>query len=97
MCDQVNGVIASLAAKAQGCTTVGSAVSQATFTQSTCLVALSRCSEKDQRALSAQVDCLLQVPACTSGQEARFRDALETCKFSRTGVSSACSNALQIP
>gem|GEM_PF-1218651 len=97
LCDRVNGVAANVATKAQGCAAVGSAVSHAMFTQSACLVALSRCSETDQRALNAQVDCLLKLPACTPGQEAQFLSALGPCKFSGAAVSSACANALETP
>lgn len=95
LCDRVDGVVASLNTKAQACANVSAAVAQSMFGKSACLAGLSRCSESDQRALSAQMDCLVNAPSCVAGQEAQFLARLEACQFTSTAVSSACANALE--
>jgi hypothetical protein len=95
LCDRVDGVVASLNTKAQVCPNVSAAAAQFMFSKSACLAGLSRCSEKDQRTLSTQMDCLVNAPSCVAGQEAQFLGRLEACQFTGTAVSSACANALQ--
>ncbi len=97
LCDRIDGVVASLNMKAQGCANVNAAVAQSVFGKSACRAGLSRCSDNDQRALSAQLDCLLNAPTCVAGQEPQFLARLAACQFSSAAVSSACANALQTP
>src|SRR5260370_39948914 len=69
LCDRIDGVVASLNTKSRGCANGSAAVAQAIFGKSACLAGLTRCTDNDQRALSAQMGWLLNAPSSVAGQK----------------------------
>ncbi len=92
LCDKAGTVSNNLNGKVAGCLAPGQTTNFGVPTGQTCTQEVAQCNSNDQTILSNSLDCLNNLPNCTTATATQFASAASAC--APTGLSTACNNAI---